>query len=164
MWPHTHTHTDILVELNRSKSIGGLTLQGFSDSTYSIFSVKEEMQMSRVQPITIKVLQEKNRRTGLAAGEGGRNTKTAEERAAERLTMGDRNKEPLFGCWGERALDSHEKSNTCYFLGLHQEKGSRKQLTRVTGQEQKVLFMIRCCFCRGKKAIKPNSIRLISVT
>lgn len=54
--------------------------------------------MGRVQPITIKVLQEKSRRTGPAEGEGEQHTKAAEERAAERLTIEESNNECLFGC------------------------------------------------------------------
>lgn len=98
--------------------------------------------MSRVQPITIKVLQEKSRRTGPAEGEGERHTKAAEERAAERLTIEESNNERLFGCRSveSSALTEAQTLSFClHSVGLLQEKRRRKELTIFTGQEYKGL-------------------------
>lgn len=85
--------------------------------------------MSRVQPITIKVLQEKSRRTGPAEGEGERHTKTAEERAAERLTIEESNNEHLFGCWRQSVESSAltETQTLAYILrGFSRKKEQGK--------------------------------------
>lgn len=87
--------------------------------------------MSRIQPITIKVLQEKSRRTGPAEGEGERHTKTSEERAAERLTIDESNNERLFGCW-RKSVESSALTKTqtaAYILwGFSKKKERGKSL------------------------------------
>lgn len=105
--------------------------------------------MSRVQPITIKVLQEKSRRTGPAEGKGERHTKTAEERAAERLTIEESDNERLFGCWRKSMKSSalmEIQTVWLHSVGLHRKKRTRKELTIFTGQEYKGLV-----FPCGKK-------------
>lgn len=77
--------------------------------------MKEEMQMSRVHPITIKVLQEKSRRTGPAEGVGGQDT-------VERLTIEEINNGCLYCFWCVEPLSHGNSKSGFHSVALHQEK------------------------------------------